>query len=68
MTIVYLLRKSDVNEEKLSQVSEHSAVQAAGLGPVEELLITKPQREGGKVLVGHLPDQRLLLSAHLKFI
>ena len=64
--IAYLLRKSDVNEEELRQMSEHSAVQAAGPGAVEELLVTEPQREGGQVLVSHLPDQRLLLSAHLK--
>ena len=65
MTIVYLLRKSDVNEEELSQVSEYRAVQAAGLGSVEELLVTEPEGEGGQVLVSHLPDQRLLLSTHL---
>ena len=67
MSIVNLLRKSNVNIEKLSQVSKHSAVQAAGLGSVEELLFPEPQREGGQVLVSHLPDQRLLLSAHLNF-
>ena len=47
-------------------MTEHRAVQAAGLGAVEELLVTEPEREGGQVLVSHLPDQRLLLSAHLK--
>ena len=67
MAIVNLLRKSDVNIEKLSQVSKHSAVQAAGLGSVEELLFPKPQREGGQVLVGHAPDDLLLLSAHLAY-
>ena len=66
MAIVNLLRKSDVNEEELSQVSEYRAVQAAGLGSVEELLVTEPEGEGGQVLVSHLPDQRLLLSTHLK--
>ena len=60
--------KSNVNIEELRQVTEHRAVQAAGLGAVEELLITEPEREGGQVLVSHLPDQRLLLSAHLKYM
>ena len=46
MAILNLLRKSDVNEEELSQMSEHSAVQAARLGSVKELPITEPQREG----------------------
>ena len=66
--IAYLLRESDVNEEKLSQVPEHRAVQAAGLGAVEELLVPEPEGEGGQVLVGHLPDYLLLLSAHLHSI
>ena len=65
MAILNLLRESNVNEEELSQVSEYRAVQAAGLGSVEELLVPEPEGEGGKVLVSHLPDQRLLLSTHL---
>ena len=68
MAILNLLRKSDVNEEELSQVSEYRAVQAAGLGSVEELLVTEPEGEGGQVLVSHLPDQRLLLPAHLNWM
>ena len=61
-----LLRKPDVDEEELGQVPEHCAVKTAGPRPVEELLLPEPEREGGQVLVSHLPDYRLLLSADLK--
>ena len=60
-----LMRKSYVNEEELCQVAKHRAVQAAGLVAVEELLVPEPEGEGGQVLVGHAPDDLLLLSADL---
>ena len=46
---------------------EHRAVKAAGPSAVEELLVPEPEGEGGQVLVGHAPDDLLLLSAHLAY-
>ena len=44
---------------------KHRAVQTAGLVAMEELLTPEPEGEGGQVLVGHAPDDLLLLSADL---
>ena len=34
---------------------------------MEELLVPEPEGEGGQVLVGHAPDDLLLLSADLAY-
>merc|ERR1719186_1163613 len=59
-----LLRKADIYEEKLSQMSKQHAVYCAWLGPMKVLLCPQPGGKSCQVLERHFPDIRVLMSSY----